>query len=126
MAKQYEITGNVEIDDGFSFTYTVQVYFTVFYQKQVIESSFNRYNQMQRDPHQSTKISTDDQNSKYRAMINRLYEKFDSDFAQDFSEIQKRNLKSLLMVDFMLVDLQNTNADGASLPLLKKGKKVNE
>jgi hypothetical protein len=26
----------------------------------------------------------------------------------------------------MLVDLQNTNADGASLPLLKKGKKINE
>ena len=29
-------------------------------------------------------------------------------------------------MDFLLVDLQNTNADGSSLPLLKKGKKINE
>lgn len=30
------------------------------------------------------------------------------------------------MMDFMLLDLQNTNSDGSSLPLLKKGKKINE
>jgi len=30
------------------------------------------------------------------------------------------------MVDFTLVDLQNTNANGTSIPLLKKGKKINE
>ena len=58
--------------------------------------------------------------------IDLLYEKFNGDFAQDFSEVQKRNLRSLLMVDFTLIDLQNTNADGNSLPLLKKGKKINE
>lgn len=55
-----------------------------------------------------------------------IYEKYNGDFAHDFSEVQKRNLKSLLMVDFTLVDLQNTNATGDSLPLLKKGKKINE
>ena len=30
------------------------------------------------------------------------------------------------MVDFTLIDLQNTNALGDSLPLIKKGKKINE
>lgn len=30
------------------------------------------------------------------------------------------------MVDFTLIDLQNTNANGDSLPLIKKGKKINE
>jgi len=30
------------------------------------------------------------------------------------------------MVDFGLIDMLNTNADGASLPLLKKGKKISE
>lgn len=37
--------------------------------------------------------------------IDLLYEKFNGDFAQDFSEVQKRNLRSLLMVDFTLLDL---------------------
>ena len=55
-----------------------------------------------------------------------LYEKFDGDFARDFSEVQKRNLKQLMFIDFMLIDLQNTNAAGNNLPLLKKGKKINE
>lgn len=50
LAAKYSITGNVEIDDGFSFTYQVQVYFTVYYQKQVIESCFGRYNGMAKDP----------------------------------------------------------------------------
>ena len=30
------------------------------------------------------------------------------------------------MVDFSLIDMMNTNADGASLPLIKKGKKISE
>lgn len=30
------------------------------------------------------------------------------------------------MIDFMLVDLQNTNAGGTSSTLLKKGKRINE
>ncbi len=34
-----------------------------------------------------------------------LYEKFDGDFARDFSEVQKRNLKQLMFIDFMLIDL---------------------
>ncbi len=63
---------------------------------------------------------------KRSSEIDEIYEKFNGDFAQDFSEVQKRNLKSLLMVDFTLVDLQNTNATGDCLPLLKKGKKINE
>jgi|TARA_B110000285_G_scaffold219707_1_gene270611 hypothetical protein len=44
MASAYQINGNVEIDNGFSFTYQVQVFFTVYYQKLVIESCYGRYN----------------------------------------------------------------------------------
>lgn len=49
-ASTYSINGNVEIDNGFSFTYQVQVYFMVYYQKLVIESCYGRYNQLARDP----------------------------------------------------------------------------
>lgn len=49
-ASTYNINGNVEIDNGFSFTYQVQVYFMVYYQKLVIESCYGRYNQLARDP----------------------------------------------------------------------------
>jgi hypothetical protein len=54
MASAYQINGNVEIDNGFSFTYQVQVFFTVYYQKLVIESCYGRYNQLARDPQEST------------------------------------------------------------------------
>lgn len=102
----------------------------------MIESSYGRYNQLVRDPLES-RNSVNQANQKIidiKEMIGRpdlteidqLYAKFDCDFAEDFSEIQKRNLKNLLMVDFTLIDLQNTNADGQSLPLLKKGKNINE
>lgn len=72
---------------------------------------------MARDPQQSastTSKATDrDKKSRIdpkvmkgtRSYIDDLYEKFNGDFAQDFSEVQKRNLRSLLMVDFTLVDL---------------------
>ena len=58
--------------------------------------------------------------------VDQLYQHFSGDFANDFSEVQKRNLKSLLMVDFMLVDLQNSNSDGNSLHMIKKGKKIHD
>lgn len=122
-----------------------------YYQKQIIESTYGRYNQLARDPQESgntssqalatssgkellkmnkmihqMSLSLHDILNPSKNEVDRLYEKFNGDFAQDFSEVQKRNLKQLLMIDFMLLDLQNTNSDGTSLPLLKKGKKINE
>jgi len=151
LTANFNIQGNVEIDNGFSIAYHVQVSFMTYYQRQIIESTFARYNQLCRDPQESTtsqskalgtagarqlqKINEkiQEMNTALRDILNptrtevdRLYEKFDGDFAQDFSEVQKRALKQLLMIDFMLLDLQNTNQDGASQPLLKKGKKINE
>ena len=45
---------------------------------------------------------------------------------QDINEIQRRNLKSLLLIDFQMVDMLNSNNDQSNLFLLKKGKKINE
>jgi hypothetical protein len=50
IASSYGLEGNVEIDNGFSFAYQVQVFFTTYYQKLVIESSYGQYNQLARDP----------------------------------------------------------------------------
>jgi hypothetical protein len=49
-----------------------------------------------------------------------------NDGSSDINEIQRRNLKSLLLIDFSMVDMFNTNHDQANLFLLKKGKKINE
>jgi hypothetical protein len=40
------------------------------------------------------------------------------------NEIERRNLSSLLLIDFQMVDLMNTNSDQTNLFLLKKGKKI--
>jgi hypothetical protein len=42
----------------------------------------------------------------------------------DVNEIERRNLSSLLLIDFQMVDLMNTNSDQTNLFLLKKGKKI--
>ena len=97
IASTYGILGNVEIDNGYSFSYQVQVYFMTYYQKQVIESSFGRYNQLVRDPLES-RNTANQSNQKLidiKEMIGRpdlteidqLYAKFDCDVAEDFSEI---------------------------------------
>ena len=120
MAGDFGIVGDVEIDGGSPFTYQVQVYFTTYYRKQIIESTFGRYNDLARDPQQSTNTASKAMDGLFvdgqpnsgptagrstSSHIDLLYEKFNGDFAQDFSEVQKRNLRSLLMVDFTLVDL---------------------
>jgi hypothetical protein len=40
----YNIQGKVEIDNGRSIAYHVQVSFMTYYQRQIIESTFARYN----------------------------------------------------------------------------------
>ena len=42
----------------------------------------------------------------------------------DINEIERRNLNSLLLIDFQMVDSMNSNCDHSNLYLLKKGKKL--
>ena len=42
----------------------------------------------------------------------------------DINEIERRNLNSLLLIDYQMVDLMNSNSDQNNLFLLKKGKKI--
>ena len=42
----------------------------------------------------------------------------------DVNEIERRNLGSLLLIDFQMVDLFNSNSDQNNLYLLKKAKKI--
>ena len=42
----------------------------------------------------------------------------------DVNEIERRNLSSLLLIDFQMIDMMNTNSDQNNFYLLKKGKKI--
>jgi hypothetical protein len=42
----------------------------------------------------------------------------------DINEVERRNLSSLLLIDYQMVDLMNSNGDQSNLFLLKKGKKI--
>jgi hypothetical protein len=42
----------------------------------------------------------------------------------DINEIERRNLNSLLLIDFQMVDMMNSNSDQNNLFLLRKGKKI--
>jgi hypothetical protein len=42
----------------------------------------------------------------------------------DINEIERRNLNSLLMIDFQMIDIMNSNSDQSNLFLLKKGKQL--
>ena len=58
--------------------------------------------------------------------IDLLYEKFNGDFTLDFSEVQNKNLRSLLMMNFTLFNLQNTKSGLQQPVTAQKGKKINE
>ena len=40
----------------------------------------------------------------------------------DINEIERRNLNSLLLIDFHMVDMMNSNSDNNNLHLIKKGR----
>jgi hypothetical protein len=42
----------------------------------------------------------------------------------DVNEIERRNLNSLLLIDFQMIDYMNSNSDHSNIFLLKKGKKI--
>lgn len=48
----------------------------------------------------------------------------DDDDLRDINEIERRNLNSLLLIDFKMVDMMNSNSDHENLFLIKKGKKL--
>ena len=43
MAKEFGISGDIEIDNSHSFTYQIQVYFPTHFQKQVLRTQFDWY-----------------------------------------------------------------------------------
>lgn len=43
ISKEYNITGDIELDNGHSFTYQIQVFFPVHFQEQVEKSKFDLY-----------------------------------------------------------------------------------
>jgi hypothetical protein len=40
----------------------------------------------------------------------------------DINEIERRNLNSLLLIDFQMVDMMNSNSDNNNIYLVKKGR----
>jgi hypothetical protein len=42
-AANFKIHGDIEIDDGHSFTYQVNVFFTMYFQRQLVKSRFSLY-----------------------------------------------------------------------------------
>ena len=43
LSSEFEITGNLEVDNGHSFTYQIQVFFPVYFQEQVRKCVFDLY-----------------------------------------------------------------------------------
>ncbi|CDW75700.1 UNKNOWN [Stylonychia lemnae] len=108
-AAEFKIFGDIELDEGHSFTYQVNIFFTTYFQRQIIKSQFSIYDATVRDMKDAYESN----------------EEVDDDVG-DLNEIQRRNLKSLMLIDFQMVDHFNSNQDQGNLFLLKKGKKINE
>ena len=106
-AAAFNIHGDIEIDEGHSFTYQVRVFFSMYFQKQIIKSRFSVYDQTVRDMKDAYESN----------------EPPDDDIG-DINEIERRNLNSLLLIDFKMVDMMNSNSDHNNIFLLKKGKKL--
>jgi len=95
--------GDVELDDGHSFCYQVSVFFLTYLQKQIIKGTFQSYDFTVADPAEATEGEDTETN-----------------------EIQKRSLRSLLLIDFELVDAFTQGQNHKNLLMLKKGKTANE
>jgi hypothetical protein len=107
-AAAFKISGDIEIDEGHSFAYQVRVFSTLYFQKQIIKSRFSTYDETVRDmkdQYESNEPPPDDD-------------------LGDINEIERRNLNSLLLIDFKMVDMMNSNCDHNNLFLLKKGKRL--
>lgn len=100
-ARQFDLHGDIEIDDGHSFAYQVHVFFTMYFQKQIIKSQFGLYDHTARQEDEGP----------------------DEELG-DVNEVERRNLAGLLLIDFQMTDLMNTNSDQSNLFLLKKGQKI--
>jgi hypothetical protein len=83
------------------------VFFTLYFQKQIIKSQFSLYDHTVRDMKDQFEPN----------------EPPDEDLG-DINEIERRNLNSLLLIDLKMVDMMNTNSDNSNLQILKKGKQI--
>ena len=48
-AAEFKIFGDIELDEGHSFTYQVNIFFTTYFQRQIVKSQFSLYDQTVRD-----------------------------------------------------------------------------
>jgi hypothetical protein len=73
------------------------VFFTLYFQRQIIKSQFSLYDQTIRDmkdAYESNEEPADE----------------DEELG-DINEVERRNLSSLLLIDYQMVDLMNSNGD---------------
>jgi hypothetical protein len=71
------------------------VFFTLYFQRQIIKSQFSLYDQTIRDmkdAYESNEPAEDEE-------------------LGDINEVERRNLSSLLLIDYQMVDLMNSNGD---------------
>ena len=53
-AKQFGMAGDIELDNGYSFSYQIAVFFPNYFQRQVLKSQFSIYD-LEQDPNQTQK-----------------------------------------------------------------------
>jgi hypothetical protein len=70
------------------------VFFTLYFQRQIIKSQFSLYDQTIRDMKDAYESN----------------EPADEELG-DINEVERRNLSSLLLIDYQMVDLMNSNGD---------------
>lgn len=56
IAREFDITGDLDVDNGHSFTYQIQVHFPVLFQKHVENSKFDLYDTFPEDDDSSSHI----------------------------------------------------------------------
>ena len=74
IAKEFGLTGDVEIDKGHSFQYTISVYLPTEFQKQIGLVQFAPYDAIQRaatesDPSTATKSSADHKHTAHQKKV---------------------------------------------------------
>jgi hypothetical protein len=72
------------------------VFFTLYFQRQIIKSQFSLYDQTIRDMKDAYESNE---------------EPAEDEELGDINEVERRNLSSLLLIDYQMVDLMNSNGD---------------
>ena len=72
------------------------MFFTLYFQRQIIKSQFSLYDQTIRDMKDAYESNE---------------EPAEDEELGDINEVERRNLSSLLLIDYQMVDLMNSNGD---------------